>query len=153
MEPRRTTNLFGSREHSQPALAFHLSETALEQAPPFPLETTNDYAKFSFDCALYRRTKREMLANGWDEVQIFGRSEIDVDTAILGWIDPQDGQPLPTWASRMANKMLNGAPMPLRLASTFLLTKMMRVCSSKGPTEDGSLTYQSSTLSGLPLST
>jgi hypothetical protein len=124
---KRAADLIGSREHSQPALAFHLPESALEQAPQFSLDPTNEYAKFSLDCAIYRRTKREMLASGWDEVQIFGRSEIDVDTAILGWVDPQDGQPVPTWASRMANKMLNGSPMPLRLASTFLLTKMMRV--------------------------
>jgi hypothetical protein len=91
------------------------------------MEPTNDCNRFSFDCAIYRKTKREMLTNGWDEVQIFGRSEIDVDTAILGWIDPQDGQPVSTWTSRTVNKVLNGAPLPLRLASTFLLTKMMRV--------------------------
>ena len=115
----------------------------MEHPPPFPLDPTNEYSKFSFDCALYRRTKMEMLANGWDEVQVFGRSEIDVDTAILGWMDPQDGQPVPTWASRMANKMLNGTPMPLRLASTFLLTKMMRVGSSKAPMQDITLTRSS----------
>lgn len=90
--------------------------------------------KFGFDCALYRRTKREMLANGWTEVQIFGRVDIDVDTLILGWEDPQDGQPVPTWASRMVNKMLPGCCIPLRLASAFLLTKMMRVrfCAAPG---------------------
>jgi hypothetical protein len=68
-----------------------------------------------------------MLANGWDEAQIFGRNEIDVDTILLGFIDPQDGQPVPTWSSRICNKLLPAASLPVRLASTFLLTKMMRV--------------------------
>lgn len=68
-----------------------------------------------------------MLANGWDEIQVFGRHEMDVDTLLLGFVDPQDGQPVPTWASRTVNKMLPGSSIPIRLASMFLLTKMMRV--------------------------
>lgn len=88
---------------------------------------TGELGKFSFDCAFYRRTKRDLLANGWDKAQIFGRNEIDVDTLLLGFTDPQDGQPVTTWASRTVNKLLPAAPLPIRLASGFLLTQMMRV--------------------------
>ncbi|ORX96388.1 hypothetical protein BCR34DRAFT_677358 [Clohesyomyces aquaticus] len=117
-----------SRERTQPA-SNSQPEPALETTPPFNyqnLVVSSDLDKFSFDCAFYRRTKREMVANGWDEAQIFGQSEIDVDSIILGFTDPQDGQPVPTWASRTVNKLLPGLPLPARLASTFLLTKMMR---------------------------
>jgi hypothetical protein len=125
------TDQNSSREQSQSILSFQLPESTLISAPSFVVDPTNEYTKFSFDCALYRRTKKDMLANGWEEAQIFGRNEIDVDTSILGWADPQDTQPVSTWASKMVNKMLPGAPIPIRLASTFLLTKMMRVgCSS-----------------------
>ncbi|KAF1959827.1 hypothetical protein CC80DRAFT_514272 [Byssothecium circinans] len=122
-ERKQLTNT--SREPSQPSL-FQMTESAIDSAASFTLTDTNEHNKFSFDCAFYRRTKREMLANGWDEAQIFGRNEIDVDSLLLGFADPQDAHPVPTWASRMINKMLPAAPMPLRLASTFLLTKMMR---------------------------
>jgi hypothetical protein len=100
----------------------------MDNAASHGFSETNAMAKFSFDCAFYRRTKREMLANGWDEAQIFGRNEIDVDTILLGFMDPQDSQPVATWASQTVNKILPAAPLPLRLASTYLLTKMMRVC-------------------------
>ncbi|PVI06189.1 hypothetical protein DM02DRAFT_515101 [Periconia macrospinosa] len=116
-----------SREQSQPTLSFQLPESAMNAAATqFAMGEPNEYSKFSFDCALYRRSKREMLANGWDEAQIFGRNEVDVDTLLLGFMDPQDTQPVPTWSSRMVNKMLPAVAMPTRLASTFLLTKMMR---------------------------
>lgn len=68
-----------------------------------------------------------MLANGWDEAQIFGRNEVDVDTLLLGFADPQESLPVPTWAAKMVNRMLPSATLSIRLASTFLLTKMMRV--------------------------
>ncbi|KAF2191060.1 hypothetical protein K469DRAFT_735940 [Zopfia rhizophila CBS 207.26] len=113
-----------SREQSQPALGFR--PDVIDGAAPFNFNNASELSKFSFDCAFYRRTKREMLANGWDEGQLFGRNEIDVDTILLGFTDPQDGQPVSTWSSRMVNKLLPAAPLPVRLASTFLLTKMMR---------------------------
>lgn len=94
---------------------------------PLNYNEANEYAKFSFECAFYRRTKREMLANGWDEAQIFGRNEVDVDTLLLGFADPQESLPVPTWAAKMVNRMLPSATLSIRLASTFLLTKMMRV--------------------------
>lgn len=100
---------------------------AMDGAERFAFAGDSELGKFSFDCAFYRRTKRELLANGWDEVQIFGQNEIDVDTILLGFMDPQDGQPVPTWSSRTVNKILPAAPLPVRLASTYLLTKMMRV--------------------------
>lgn len=102
-------------------------------ANPSPLSleaAANALNKFGFDCAFYRRTKRDLLANGWSEVQIFGRSEIDVDTLLLGFLDPQDAQPVSTWCSRTVNKLLPASPLPVRLASTWLLTKLMRVSSS-----------------------
>ena len=68
-----------------------------------------------------------MLASGWNEVQIFGRGEVDVDSILLGFTDTQEGQPVPTWAARMVGKMLVDEPLPVRLASAYLLTKMMRV--------------------------
>lgn len=105
------------------------TESAIDGAAAYNYSETNELAKFSFDCAFYRRTKREMLANGWDEAQIFGRNDFDVDTVLLGFMDPQDNQPVPTWAARTVNKILPTAPVPVRLASTYLLTKMMRVGS------------------------
>ena len=105
----------------------------MDNAASYAFNDTSELGKFSFDCAFYRRTKREMLANGWDEAQIFGRNEIDVDTILLGFIDPQDGQPVPTWSSRTVNKILPAAPLHVRLASTYLLSKMMRVCSNVTP--------------------
>lgn len=84
-------------------------------------------SKFGFDCAFYRRTKRDLLANGWSESQIFGRSEIDVDTLLLGFMDPQDAQPVSTWCAKTCNRVLPTASFPIRLASTWVLTKMVRV--------------------------
>jgi len=119
-----------SREQSQTNLVY-APDTAVEAAPslPSPLtlqSTANALTKFGFDCAYYRRTKRELLANGWNEAQIFGRYEVDVDTLLLGFVDPQDTQPVPAWCSRTVNKLLPSAPLPVRLASTWVLTKLMR---------------------------
>ena len=125
---RESADKCRSREQSQPALGFQ-TESAIDGATVYNYSETNELAKFSFDCAFYRRTKREMLANGWDEAQIFGRNDFDVDTVLLGFMDPQDNQPVPTWAARTVNKILPTAPVPVRLASTYLLTKMMRVGS------------------------
>ncbi|KAF2006937.1 hypothetical protein P154DRAFT_178907 [Amniculicola lignicola CBS 123094] len=112
------------REESQPT--FIQTDGAIDGAESFNLLHTSEISKFSFDCAFYRRTKRELLANGWDDTQVFGRNEMDVDTILLGFVDPSDAHPVPTWASRTTNKLLPAAPLPLRLASTYLLTKMMR---------------------------
>jgi hypothetical protein len=95
----------------------------------------NALSKFGFDCAYYRRTKQDLLANGWNEAQIFGRSDIDVDSLLLGFTDPQDTQPVPAWCARTVNKILPTANLPVRLASTWLLTKMMRVSAFGGPEE------------------
>jgi hypothetical protein len=96
--------------------------------PPLDIEAaSNALSKFSFDCTYLRRAKRDLLANGWSESQIFGRAELDVDTILLGFVDPQDTQTVPTWCSRTVNKILPATPLPVRLASTWLLTKMMRV--------------------------
>jgi hypothetical protein len=107
-------------------LSFNPSDVGTDGAIPFDLNEAGELGKFSFDCAFYRRTKREMLAHGWEEVQVFGRTDIDVDTLLLGFADPHDGQPVPTWSSRTVNKLLPTASLPLRLASAYLLTKMMR---------------------------
>lgn len=109
-------------------MTYPRSDHTVASATALNYDESNEYNKFSFECAFYRRTKREMLANGWDEPQIFGRNEIDVDTLLLGFADPQESSPVPTWAAKMVNRMLPSASLPLRLASTFLLTKMMRVC-------------------------
>ncbi|KAF2263713.1 hypothetical protein CC78DRAFT_568778 [Lojkania enalia] len=114
-----------SREQSQPALSLS-SNRDVNGAIPINSRDMSELSKLVFDCAFYRRTKRELLANGWSESQIFGRNEIDVDTILLGFVDPQDEQSVPTWSSRIVNKFFPTAPMPLRLASTYLLTKMMR---------------------------
>lgn len=87
-------------------------------------------SKFSFDCAYYRRMKRELFRNGFSEIHIFGRTEIDVDTLLLCFLDPQDEQPVSTWCSRTVNKLLPTSPLPVRLASTWLLTKLMRVSAA-----------------------
>lgn len=95
---------------------------------PMILETAaNALNKFGFDCAYYRRTKQDLLANGWSEAQIFGRSEVDVDSLLLGFADPQDTQPVPAWCARTVNRILPTANLPVRLASTWILTKLMRV--------------------------
>ncbi|KAH7380100.1 hypothetical protein BKA66DRAFT_420273 [Pyrenochaeta sp. MPI-SDFR-AT-0127] len=120
-----------SREQSQSALNYS-SENAgdgITQMNPSPLDleaASNALNKFGFDCAYYRRTKRDLLTSGWSEVQIFGRSEIDVDTLLLGFLDPQDTQPVSTWCSRAVNKILPATPLSVRLASTYVLTKLMR---------------------------
>lgn len=98
--------------------------------PPLDIEAASDaLRKFSFDCTYYRQAKRDLLANGWSESQVFGRAELDVDTILLGFVDPQDTQTVPTWCSRTVNKILPATSLPVRLASTWLLTKMMRVSS------------------------
>jgi hypothetical protein len=97
-----------------------------------PLDTdaaTNALNKFSFDATYFRRAKRDLLTNGWSESQVFGRMEIDVDTILLGFVDPQDNQTVPVWCSRTVNKILPATPLSVRLASTWLLTKLMRVSS------------------------
>jgi len=108
-------------------MTFQNGDHIVNGIASFPQPGGNEISKFGYDCAVYRRTKREMLANGWDEAQIFGRNEVDVDTLILGFVDPAESQPVPTWAAKTVNKMLPTAAIPIRLASAFLLTKMMRV--------------------------
>jgi len=122
-----------SREQSQQSsLAYSHDPNPVEPVVPMnpsPLSleaATTALNKFSFDCAFYRRTKRDLLTNGWSEIQIFGRSEIDVDTLLLGFMDPQDAQPVSTWCARTSNRMLPAASLPVRLASTWVLTKLMR---------------------------
>ncbi|CAI6340321.1 unnamed protein product [Periconia digitata] len=114
------------REQSQPTLAFQLPESVMNGPASFAMSESNEHSKFSFECAYYKRVKREMIANGWDQEQIYGSEDIDVDSLLLGFMDPQETQSIPTWSSRMVNKMLPTVAMPTRLASTFLLTKMMR---------------------------
>lgn len=129
-----------SREHSQAALNF-APDTAVDGVTPMnpsPLileNAANALSKFGFDCAYYRRTKQDLLANGWNEAQIFGRSDIDVDSLLLGFTDPQDTQPVPAWCARTVNKILPTANLPVRLASTWLLTKLMRVSAFRGQGE------------------
>lgn len=127
------TDIPRSREQSQSAIPFQPPDHPSDGLGPYPYNETNDSNKFSLECALYRRTKREMLANGWDEAQIFGRNEMDVDTLLLGFADPQESLPVPTWASKMVNRVLPAAPIPVRLASASLLTKMMRVREPEHP--------------------
>jgi hypothetical protein len=84
-------------------------------------------SEFSLDCSYYTRMKRDLLATGWNEAQIFGNAEIDVDSILLGFSDPEDAHTVPTWCSRTVNKILPATSLPVRLASTWLLTKVMRV--------------------------
>ena len=91
-------------------------------------------SKFGFDCIYYRRMKQELLSNGWSEEQVFGRSEVDVDSVLLGFADPQDTQPVPAWCARTVNKILPAANLHVRLASSWLLTKLMRVSDYSGST-------------------
>lgn len=126
-----------SREHSQAALNFAPDTAADGVTPmnPSPLaleNAANALSKFGFDCAYYRRAKQDLLANGWNEAQIFGRSDIDVDSVLLGFADPQDTQPVPAWCARTVNRILPRANLPVRLASTWLLTKLMRVGALRG---------------------
>ncbi|KZM22923.1 sequence-specific DNA binding RNA polymerase II transcription factor [Ascochyta rabiei] len=100
--------------------------TALNSSPMTLESAANALNKFGFDCAYYRRTKQELLANGWSEAQVFGRFEIDVDSLLLGFADPQDTQPVPAWCARTVNKILPTATLPVRLASTWILTKLIR---------------------------
>lgn len=133
-------NTSRSREHSQAALNF-APETAVDGVTPMnpsPMileNAANALSKFGFDCAYYRRTKQDLLANGWNEAQIFGRSDVDVDSLLLGFADPQDTQPVPAWCARTVNKILPTANLPVRLASTWLLTKLMRVSGFRGQDE------------------
>jgi hypothetical protein len=133
-EPHADTSR--SREQSHSSLGFPHDTSSVDAAvsmnpSPLSLEAaTNALSKFSFDCAFYRRTKRDLLANGWSEVQIFGRCEIDVDTLLLGFMDPQDAQPVSTWCSRTVNRLLPAASLPIRLASAWVLTKLMRVSAA-----------------------
>ncbi|KAL5120700.1 hypothetical protein ACEQ8H_001449 [Pleosporales sp. CAS-2024a] len=119
-----------SREHSQSALNFMPGNTVdgvTRIDPPLDIEAASAaLTKFSYDSTYFCRAKRDLLANGWSENQIFGRAEIDVDTLLLGFVDPQDTQTVPTWCARSVNKILPSMPLPVRLASTWLLTKMMR---------------------------
>ena len=109
------------------AATFQTPDHPVNGMAPFPPSGGNEGEKINLDSALYRRTKREMLANGWDEIEVFGRKAIDVDTLILGFVDPGESLPVPTWAAKMANKMLPTVAAPTRLASAYLLTNMMRV--------------------------
>jgi hypothetical protein len=99
---------------------MNLSHLSLEAA-------TTALNKFGYDCAFYRRSKQDLFANGWNQEQVIGRYEMDVDSVLLGYMDPQDVHPVSTWCSRTVNKLLPVAPIPVRLASTWLLTKLIRV--------------------------
>lgn len=119
-----------SQEQSQTAMTYlpgNVVEGITRMDPPLDVEAASDaLRKFSFDCTYFQRAKRDLLANGWSESQVFGRAELDVDTILLGFVDPQDTQTVPTWCSRTVNKILPATPLPVRLASAWLLTKMMR---------------------------
>ena len=121
-----------SREHSQAALNF-APDTAVDGVTPMnpsPMileNTANALSKFCYDCVYYRRMKRDLLTSGWNEAQIFGRSEVDVDSLLLGFADPQDTQLVPAWCARTVNRIRPTAARPVRLASTWILTKLMRV--------------------------
>ena len=135
----QSANCYSSREQSQAAIRYP-AENAVDGITPMnsaslDLEAASDALnKFGLDCAYYRRIKRELLTSGWSEAQIFGRSDIDVDTLLLGFLDPQESQPVSTWCSRTVNKLLPSTPLPVRLASAYVFTKMMRV--SRKPGED-----------------
>lgn len=125
------TNCAKSREQSQTALSY-LPENPVDGVtrmnPPLDIEAAaNALNKFGYDCTYYRRTKAELMNQGWNELQIFGRVEFDVDAIILGFVDPSESQVVPSWCSRIVNKILPATPLPVRLASTWVLTKMMRV--------------------------
>lgn len=121
-----------SREHSQTALNYIPAANSVDGItrinPSLDLEAAaSALSKFSLDCQYYRRAKTELLKSGWNEVSVFGRAEIDVDTILLGFSDPADTHLVPSWCSRTVNKILPGASLPVRLASTWVLTKMTRV--------------------------
>ncbi|KAH8732587.1 hypothetical protein GQ44DRAFT_186390 [Phaeosphaeriaceae sp. PMI808] len=119
-----------SREQSQTALNYlpaNAVDGVTQMNPPLDIEAAaSALNKFGYDCAYFQRSKGDLLANGWSESQVFGRSEVDVDTILLGFVDPQDTHTVPTWCSRTVNKILPATPLPARLASAWLLTKMMR---------------------------
>jgi hypothetical protein len=131
---RNVLTVSQSREHSQTALNYLPGGTlngVSQMNPTHDIEAAeNALSKFSYDCTYFQRAKQELLANGWNETQIFGTAEIDVDTILLGFVDPQDSQTVSTWCSRTVNRILPHAPLVVRLASTWVLTKMMRVCVS-----------------------
>ncbi|KAI8937165.1 hypothetical protein NX059_006377 [Plenodomus lindquistii] len=129
--PGHSADSCPSREQSQPSMNFGPEPTAEAAGPlaPQPLSlgaAATALQKFGYDCAYYRRIKRDLLQNGFGETNVFGRTEIDVDTLLLCFLDPQDEQPVSTWCSRTINKLLPASPLPVRLASTWLLTKLMR---------------------------
>jgi hypothetical protein len=125
------TDRYPSREQSQ-AVFFPLPETAMIDPMPFPLNEIKEPGNFNFnyECAVYRKIKSNLLPEGWEEVEIFGRNGVDVDTLLFDFSDPDHSQPVSMWASKMVNKMLPTASLPVRLASCFLLNKMLRVCKS-----------------------
>jgi hypothetical protein len=132
-ESIRITDKRSSREQSQPSILSYPQDSVVEGAQPMnpsllSLEAvTTALNKFGYDCAVYRRSKQDLFANGWSEEQVFGRYEMDVDSILLGYMDPLDAQPVSAWCSRTVNKLLPVAPLPVRLASTWLLTKLIRV--------------------------
>jgi hypothetical protein len=120
-----------SREQSQPGLGFPADNPigGITPITPSPLDlnaASEALSKFGFDCAYFRNAKHELLTNGWREEDVFGRTEIDMDSLILGFNDPQDSQSVSTWCSRTVNKILPAASLPVRLASTWVLTKLLR---------------------------
>ena len=129
-KPVQPTDGSISREHSQPDPRYHSERvgTTRMNPPPSNLEDRSDaISKFGLDCAYYQRTKRELFTSGWSEEQIFGRYEIDVDALLLSLANPDESQTVSTWCSQMVNKILPATALPVRLASAYLLTKMMRV--------------------------
>ncbi|KAJ6276563.1 hypothetical protein J3E71DRAFT_245739 [Bipolaris maydis] len=121
-----------TRERSHSSIGF-LQDIALVNATvsinPAPRSfeaVTNALGKFSLDCVFYQRMKQDLLASGCSEVEVFGECEIDVDTLLLGFMDPQDAQPVSTWCSRTCNRLLPAASLPVKLASVWVLTKLMR---------------------------
>lgn len=132
-----SVDVLDSREQSQTALSYPPESEADSVSSLNPtslrLETAaNALNKFGFDHLCYCRAKRDLLASGWSEAQVFGRIEIDVDTLLLGFVDPDDSQTVPNWCSRTVNKLLPATPLPVRLASTWILTKLTRVSGVAG---------------------
>lgn len=118
---------FRSGEPPQASLPYASPENPGEGAVSFATTANIDLRKLNFETQVYKQTKREMLASGWNQVQIFGQNAIDVDSLLLGYADPQNAQPVSAWAARVVNRSLSAASMPLRLALSSLLTKLMKV--------------------------
>ncbi|KAF2086773.1 hypothetical protein K490DRAFT_19114, partial [Saccharata proteae CBS 121410] len=87
----------------------------------------------SYICAAFRESKRQLLADGFSPVKIFGSNENDIAATIGNDMDFQIDQPLSVWAPRITNVFMSNVSLAEKLACAEVVKGLMQwqICPSR----------------------